>query len=293
MLILSANRFGDIISSYKGHSIFAILLGTLFFLNPISIAMVLIGANLPDFDHDIKKINLYKMEIVGLVLFIALYIANLPYFIGIILCVLPIIFYFSNHRGFTHSLFGIIILSILIFLVVVMFVAILSPFFSSFEWVNLNENFFTQLPVSLIVIILAALTLNKKLIIPFLVLFLLSTLFSPEGLLNYVFSFHNSIFNYISYIVSSNSINFGFNYNFTDYIMIIFIFIPLFLGFLSHLILDSLTPAGIELFRPFSSKKFHKKFAGICFIFMLVLAILQYSSLIYIIMTYLQNISYF
>lgn len=261
--------------------------------------MALIGANLPDFDHNIKKINIYKMEIVGLILFIALYIANLPYFIGIILCILPIIFYFSNHRGFTHSLLGIIVLSVLIFLVVLMGVAILSPFLSSLGLVNMNTDFIIQLlPVSLIVIILAILTLNKKLIIPFLVLFLFGILFLPEGISIYNVPFYNGFFEYtysvisitsiiptnfissitpISSISSINSINLAIDYNY--YIMTIFIFLPLLIGFLSHLILDSLTPSGIELFRPFSSKKFHKKFAVLCFAFLLILAILQYSSL--------------
>lgn len=262
-------KCGDFISSYKGHSLFAILLSLLFFLNPISIAMALIGANLPDFDHNIKKINLYKIEIVGLVLFIALYIANLPYFIGIILCILPIIFYFSNHRGFTHSLLGIIILSVLIFIVVLMGVSILSSFLSSLGSVSTNMDFIFQLlPVSLIVIILAILTLNKKLIIPFLVLFLLGILFLPEGLSTYSVHFYNGLFEYISSIISItsiipissiipiNSINLVINYNYC--IMTIFIFLPLLIGLLSHLILDSLTPSGIELFRPFSSKKFIK-----------------------------------
>jgi len=252
--------------------------------------MVLIGANLPDFDHDIKKINLYKMEIVGLVLFITFYIVGIPYFIGIILCILPIIFYFSNHRGFTHSLLGIIILSILVFLVVLMSVAVLSPFLSSVGLINANMDFVVPLlPLSLVVMILAILTLNKKLIIPFLVLFLLGMLFLPYGLSTYNIPFYNSLFEYISSVFSIastttissiipiNSINFVIDYN--CYIMAIFIFLPLLLGFLSHLILDSLTPSGIELFRPFSSKKVHKKFAVICFIFMLVLAILQYSGL--------------
>jgi len=267
-------KCGDFISYYKAHSLFAIFLSLLFFLNPISIAMALIGANLPDFDHNIKKINLYKMEILGLILFIALYMTNLPYFVGIILCILPIIFYFSNHRGFTHSLLGIIILSILIFLVVLMGVAILSPFLSSLELLNMRIDFFIQLlPFSLIVILLAILTLNKKLIVLFLVLFLLGVLFLPEGLSTYNLPFYNSLFEYISSAI-----------DYKYYIMIIFIFLPLLLGFLSHLILDSLTPSGIELFRPFSSKKVRKKFALLCFIFLSVLAILQYLNLFLLIL---------
>jgi len=313
------------ISSYKWHSIFAILLSLLFFLNPISIAMAIIGANLSDFDLDIKKINIYRMEIIGIILCIVLYISKLPYFIGIILCILPVIFYFSNHRGFTHSLIGIIILSILIFLVALMSLAILSLFLNSLGLINMWDSLFIHLlPVVIIIIFLAIFTLNKKLIIPFIVLFLLGVLFSPEGFFNYIIPLYNGLFEYIYQIFSPillyfnsiipsiptintidavntipafsiitiipsistiptssiNSINYSIYYTYYNYyLLMIFIFLPLLLGFLSHLILDSLTPSGIELFRPFSSLKVHKKFAIFCFIFLTFLAILQYSSL--------------
>ncbi|MBZ9571384.1 metal-dependent hydrolase [Methanobrevibacter sp. TMH8] len=262
----------------------------LFFPNPISIAIALIGANLPDFDHDIKKINLYKMEIIGLLFFIILYIAKLPYFIGIILCILPIIFYYSNHRGFTHSLLGIIILSILIFCVVVMAVNILSPFLNSFDLMNMGNGIFpfNLLAMSLIVIILAVLTLNKKIIAPFLLLFLLGMLFLPEGFLRFLLPFYNDIYRYIYSIVFLNYLNnvyfdyLQFIFNYKYYMIAIFIFLPLFLGFFSHLILDALTPAGIKLFAPFSSKKFHKKFALlslvlISILFFTILAILNWN----------------
>jgi len=233
------------------------ILSLLFFPNPISIAIAIIGANLPDFDLDVKKINLYRIEIIGLILFIVLYIANLPYFIGIIFCILPIIFYFSKHRGFTHSLLGIAILSIFLFLVIVMGVAIFSPILSSFEL--FNQRFSSELIViSLIIMGLAILTLNKKLIAPFLALFLIGILFLPDGLSMYYAPFYNNFYSYISVIVPVVSYN--------SYKLLMLILFPLFLGSLSHLILDSLTPLGIELFRPFSSKKVHKIFAFICLI---------------------------
>lgn len=262
----------------------------LFFPNPISIAIALIGANLPDLDHDIKKINLYKMEIIGLLFFIILYITKFPYFIGIILCILPFIFYFSNHRGFTHSLLGIIILSILVFFVVLMAVNILSQFLNSFSLLNIGNQIFSSnlLAIILIMIILAVLTLNKKIIVPFLILFLLGMLFLPEGFSRFLFPFYNNVYTHISSIISLNHLNniyfyylyLIFDYNY--YIMFMFIFLPLFLGFFSHLILDALTPAGIKVFAPFSSRKFHKNFALfalilIALIFSTIFAILNYN----------------
>ena len=72
-------------SSYKGHSIFALILSLMFFINPLLIALTVIGANIPDFDHKFKKDNVYKMIILGLVVFIFLYILKLPSLIGSII----------------------------------------------------------------------------------------------------------------------------------------------------------------------------------------------------------------
>lgn len=221
-------------------------LSIIFFPNPISIAITIIGANLPDFDHNIKKISLYKMMIVGLLVFIIIYIMNiyvmkLPYLIGIILCIFPIIFYFSNHRGFTHSLLGIVVLSILLSLFMIMGIDLLSQILNS---VNLSNIILFNMATSqliatvVIVIFLAILIINKRLIFPFLILFLLGLIFFPNGLDLYMATFLRD------------------NINFTIP-MLKYIFFPLCLGLLSHIILDSTTPAGIELFRPFSSRRFH------------------------------------
>ena len=72
-------------SSYKGHSLFALILAILFFHNPLTVSLAIIGANIPDFDHDVKKENVYRLIILGLVLFIVLYFLKLPCFIGLIL----------------------------------------------------------------------------------------------------------------------------------------------------------------------------------------------------------------
>ena len=61
-------------SSYKGHTIFALVLALMFFNNPLIIALSVIGANIPDFDHKFKKDNVYKMIILGLIVFISLYL---------------------------------------------------------------------------------------------------------------------------------------------------------------------------------------------------------------------------
>ncbi|OQD59533.1 hypothetical protein MBBAR_3c01900 [Methanobrevibacter arboriphilus JCM 13429 = DSM 1125] len=256
----------------------------IFFQNPISIALVIIGASLPDFDHNIKKLNVYKMIIIGLISFIILYIANLPYFIGIIFLIIPIIFYFSNHRGFTHSILGILILSLLLSIVIIMGIFLIYPSLEYLTIMNNIENYYiisaAIISAAIIVLILGILTINKNLIVPFIVLFLLGIIFLPIEYYSFFTTFDIS-YNFINWLIYSintiTDINLitGFNLLLVNQMMIYF-FLPLFLGFLTHLILDSLTPTGIELFRPFSSKKVHKKFAVACLILILLLAILKY-----------------
>lgn len=250
------------------------ILSIIFFPNPISIAIALLGANLPDFDHDIKKINLYKMMIIGLLVFIILYIMNiyimkLPYIIGIILCIFPIIFYFSNHRGFTHSLVGIGVLSILLSLFMIMGIELLSQILNSLYLPNIilfDMGTYSQLIATIVVVIfLAILIINKRLIFPFLILFLLGLIFFPNGSELYITTF------------LGNNINFAMP-------MLKYIFFPLCLGLLSHIILDSITPAGIKLFRPFSSKKAYKKFAIMSLLLLSFFAILKYLPKLFLIL---------
>ena len=91
----------------------------MFFHSPLLLALSLIGANVPDFDHKFKKDNVYKLIILGLVVFISLYILKLPYLIGLIIVFLGACFYFSEHRSFTHSIFGAIILTSAISLILI------------------------------------------------------------------------------------------------------------------------------------------------------------------------------
>lgn len=253
------------------------IISIIFFPNPISIGIAIIGANLPDFDHDVKKINVYKMMIVGLLVFIILYIMNLYVsdligllsIFGIILCIFSIIFYFSNHRGFTHSLLGITVLSVLLSLVMNMEIDLISQILNSLNLSNILlfniKISFQLIAVICIMIFLAMLIINKRIIVPFLILFLLGIVFFSNGL-NGSYMLFNTTF-------LEN--NLGSNINFI-LLNLNYIFFPLFLGLFSHIILDSTTPAGIELFRPFSSKKVHKKFAIISLSLLLFLAIFSY-----------------
>ena len=164
-------------SSYKGHSIFAFLLALMFFHSPLIIALTLIGANIPDFDHKFKKDNVYKIIILGLIVFISLYILKLPYYIGLIIVFLGVTFYFSEHRSFTHSIFGVLTLTSAVSLIVIW----------SFELVTkvtiLSNEY---LLMAVIIALLSFLFLNKKLLMVFLPVFFISLFVLPLSEITYL-----------------------------------------------------------------------------------------------------------
>ena len=221
---------GDYLSSYKGHSIFALILSLMFFLNPLAIALTVIGANIPDFDHKFKKDNVYQMIILGLVVFIFLYVLNLPFYIGLIIIFLGITFYFSKHRSFTHALFGVLTLASSVALMLIW------AFELCLSITTLNNPY---LIMSILIVLLGFLFLNKNILMIFMPLFFISLFIMPHNILNYLT-----------------------------------IFLALLLGVFSHILLDSFTPAGVKIFAPLSSKKVFKKFGYVSIALLVMLSVL-------------------
>lgn len=164
-------------SSYKGHSIFALLLALMFFHNPLLIALTFIGANIPDFDHKFKKDHVYKMIILGLVLFILLYILKLPYYLGLIIVFLGLTFYFSEHRSFTHSIFGVLVLTSAVSLMLIWAYQLVTG-------VTILDN--TYLIIAVLTVLLSFLFLNKRLLMIFLPLFFVSLFFINDMGITYI-----------------------------------------------------------------------------------------------------------
>ena len=164
-------------SSYKGHTIFALLVSLMFFYSPLLIALTVIGANIPDFDHEFKQEHVYKMIILGLVVFISLYILKLPYYLGLIIVFLGVCFYFSEHRSFTHSIFGVLILTACISLILIW----------SFQLVigvaDLDSHYFIM---AVLIALLSFLFLNRKVLIIFLPLFFIGLMVLPQIGINYM-----------------------------------------------------------------------------------------------------------
>ena len=164
-------------SSYKGHSIFALVLSLMFFHNPLTIALTLVGANIPDFDHKFKKDNVYKIIILGLIVFISLYILKLPYYIGLIIVFLGVTFYFSEHRSFTHSIFGVLTLTAAVALVLIWASQLILE-------VTVIDN--QYLMMAILIALLSFLFLNRKLLMVFLPLFFIGLFILPAIEISYI-----------------------------------------------------------------------------------------------------------
>ena len=212
--------------SYKKHALFSLIIAVPFIHDIFYLSLALIGASMIDMDHHIRKNDLILLAVLGVLLTFSLYILKLPFLIGISLIIMAFIFYLSKHRGFVHSIWGVLALSFLLAFSVIGIYALLHGF-------NLDEK------ISLIVIsvILGIITLNKKFLLPFFIIV-------PVGI-----------------IITKN----------TDLNML-YVFLAILIGSLSHILLDLFTPSGIRLFNPLSSKKFKKSSGVILFVLWAFLA---------------------
>lgn len=164
-------------SSYKGHSIFAFILSLMFFHNPLTIALTFIGANIPDFDHKFKKDNVYRMIILGLIVFISLYILKLPYYIGLMIVFLGVTFYFSEHRSFTHSIFGVLTLTAAVSLILIWGSQLINTV------TVIDDNY---LLMAILIALLSFIFLNRNLLMIFLPLFFVSLFIVPVNEITYI-----------------------------------------------------------------------------------------------------------
>ena len=149
----------------------------MFFHSPLLVALALIGANVPDFDHEFKTENVYKMIILGLIVFISLYILKLPYYVGLIIVFLGVTFYFSEHRSFTHSLFGVLTLTSAVSLVLIWGLELILA-------VTPHNN--QYLLMAILTALISFLFLNRKLLMIFLPVFFISLFIIPYVEFSYI-----------------------------------------------------------------------------------------------------------
>lgn len=198
--------------SYKEHVLVSIVMVFPFFQDVFYIALAVIGASMIDMDHHVNQKNITIVGLLGIILALILYILHLPYLVGILIALMALLFYLSEHRGFMHSLLGIVFISVCVGFFVLGAYTIMS-------------DYGVGLKISLMVIslILGIVILNKKLVPIYAFIIILALLFTS-------------------------------NQAFNTY----YVFIAILIGALSHIILDLFTKAGVELFSPITSQKFHK-----------------------------------
>lgn len=174
------------------------------------------------------------ISLTGALISVILYHFNLPFYLGIVIIALSLIFFFSSHRGFTHSFLGIILQSLAIGLML---------FLASQLLLELNLFNAKIVVISLIVLFIAILFVNKKVLFVVFILIMFS-----------IWKFNTFDISFITCIF------------------------PVFLGLLSHMILDSFTPSGVRPFIPFSNKKFYKNFGIAMIIILAIIFILIFTN---------------
>ena len=209
------------------------------FYDPLAIALAVISANIPDFDHEFKRNHVITMIALGALISCFLYFLGLPYYLGIVVILLGGIFLVSSHRGFTHSILGAFLITVFLSLFLFFGMGL-----SSYE---LDFNNSRNIMILLILIIaLALLFLNKRL--------------SPIFL--------------VAIAVLVVSVNLGFIPPFK--INLTLLAFSIFFGLCSHIVLDSFTPSGVKAFSPFRDKEYHKKFGVLLFLIMLAIYVLLF-----------------
>ncbi|HEX3014744.1 MAG TPA: metal-dependent hydrolase [Methanobacterium sp.] len=176
--------------SYQKHALFSLIIAVPFIHDIFYLSLALIGASMIDMDHHIRKNDLILLAVLGVLLTLVLYILKLPFLIGISLVVIAFIFYLSKHRGFVHSISGVLIISSLLAFSIIGIYSLLHGF-------NINEK------ISLIVIsvILGIIALNKRLLLPFFILVPVGIIISKNPNLNLFYVFLALLIGSLSHIL--------------------------------------------------------------------------------------------
>ncbi|ADZ08510.1 Protein of unknown function DUF457, transmembrane [Methanobacterium lacus] len=176
--------------SYKEHVLAAIIMVFPFFQDVFYIALAVIGASMIDMDHQVNQKNITIVGLLGIILALILYILHLPYLVGILIAVMALLFYLSEHRGFMHSLLGIIFISACV------------GFFVLGAY-TLMTDYGISLKITLIVIslILGIVILNKKLVPIYAFIIILALLFTSNQVFNTYYVFIALLIGAISHLI--------------------------------------------------------------------------------------------
>lgn len=222
-------------SSFRSHALAGLLFGLPFVCNIFYLFFALLGASIPDLDHQNNKRKVYSMIIVGIILSVLLFFLNGDVISCLILIFLGVIFYLSHHRDFSHTLVGIVVLSCLFSF---MFMGLVSVLMSLCVYFGVNVPFSSI--VFIVMVLIGYFVIHRR----YLMLYIL--------------------------VLAIYLVLFGFDFGMFNWYLVFGMFL---VGGFSHLILDLRTPAGLSLFKPFIKRKFHQSMALFLFIVWLVVAI--------------------
>ena len=210
-------------SNYRNHAIAGILFALPFAPSLFYLFFALLGASIPDMDHVNNKNKVVVMFIIGVILAVALSVYDKLPLSAMIIILVAGIFYVSKHRGFTHTLLGVSVLSFLFTLIVMGFI----PFINKLLIVS-NIAWPSSILLFVVMILVGYFIVSRKYLLWYVLLVGIYLILFPVDYGN---------------IGSSN------------------VFLMFFIGAISHIILDLWTPAGLCLFIPVSYKKYHRSMA--------------------------------
>lgn len=241
-------------SSYKTHALAGIILAFPFIPSFFYLFFALIGASIPDMDHDNNKNKVNSMFLVGIIISLLLFILQGSMLSGLIIILLAVTFYYSKHRGLTHSLIGVTVICFLLLFMMMGFLPVIIGLASYANYVLPNN-----LAIFVMLSLLGYFVVSRKVLTYYEIVLAVCLFLAPV------------------------------NISVIDWRII---FIMLFLGALSHLILDLLTPSGLAVFWPLSDVEYHKKLAFIIIGIWLFLAITYVNEFGHILFTYQPVLNY-
>ena len=241
-------------SSYRPHALAGIILAFPFIPSFFYLFFAVIGASIPDMDHDNNKNKVNSMFLVGIIISLLLVILKGSMLSGLIIILLAITFYYSKHRGLTHSFAGIIVICLLLLFMMMGFLPVVT---SLAEYANymLPNN----LSIFIILSLLGYFVVSRKVLTYYEIILAVCLFLAPVNI---------------------------------DVINWRLIFIMLFLGAVSHLILDLWTPSGLAVFWPLTERVYHKRLAIIIIALWLFLAVSYVYAFGHILFTYQPVLNY-
>lgn len=222
-------------SDYKNHAIFGLIMAFPFVPSLFYLFFALLGASIPDMDHENNQSKVSMMMLIGIFLSIMLYFIGGANISVLLIIFLALIFFLSRHRGFTHTVFGVIILSAL-FLLMIMG---LLPVFTRVSSI-INHTIPELLCLFLTMSVVGY--------------FIISRRYYP------LYEVVLGVYLYLSPV----------SYLTIDWYCV---FLMLLLGSFSHIILDLFTPSGLTLLEPLSDRTFYKSLGIILLLIWVLFAI--------------------